>query len=361
MDHHPTRRAVLIGGAVLALGASAGGLLHTRSAAGDPAGTTSATGDGVALATVRQGPLAAELDQTGTLTYAAQRDGTGYPVVNQAAGLYTKLPATGQVVARGQVLYWIDDSPVLLLNGSRPFYRDLYRGRDGWDVRILNDNLEELGYDTSGSSEFTWSTKAALEDLQDARGADETGVLRLGQAVVLPGPLRISAVTARLGTRAVPGAPVATAATTTRQVVVQLDASQQGGVKVGDKAQITLPDNRVTPGRVSRIGTVAAATDPNSDVTLPVYLTLDKPKEAGTLDAAPVRVQITTAGVKNALSVPVTALVGRAGGGYAVERVTADGRREPVPVELGLFDDAAGQVQVTGALAAGDRVVVPAS
>jgi len=139
---------------------------------------------------------------------------------------------------------------------------------------------------------------------------------------------------------------------------VQLNASQQAQVKVGNKAQITLPDNRVTTGRVSRIGTVATQ-DKDGSATVPVYLALDKPKEAGTLDAAPVRVQITTAGVKNALIVPVTSLIG-AGAGYAVERVGAGGR-ETVPVKLGLFDDAAGMVQVTGDLRAGDRVVVPSS
>ena len=71
------------------------------------------------------------------------------------------------------------------------------------------------------------------------------------------------------------------------------------------------------------------------------------------------QVQITTAGVKNALIVPVTALVGRSGGGFAVEVVRAGGRRELVAVQLGLFDDADGLVQVEGDLRAGDRVVVP--
>ena len=47
-------------------------------------------------------------------------------------------------------------------------------------------------------------------------------------------------------------------------------------------------------------------------------------------------------------------------GGYAVEVVGADDIHRLVPVSLGLFDDADGMVQVTGAgLAAGQRVVVP--
>ena len=68
---------------------------------------------------------------------------------------------------------------------------------------------------------------------------------------------------------------------------------------------------------------------------------------------------ITTKGVESALSVPVTALVGKSGGGFAVEVVRAGERRELVAVKLGLFDTGDGRVQVEGELRAGDRVVVP--
>jgi multidrug efflux pump subunit AcrA (membrane-fusion protein) len=70
-------------------------------------------------------------------------------------------------------------------------------------------------------------------------------------------------------------------------------------------------------------------------------------------------VDITTKGVKSALSVPVTALVGKSGGGFAVEVVRDGGRRELVAVELGLFDTADGRVEVEGDLREGDQVVVP--
>ena len=58
----------------------------------------------------------------------------------------------------------------------------------------------------------------------------------------------------------------------------------------------------------------------------------------------------------------MTALIGQAGGGYAVEVAAGDrGQSRIVPVTLGLFDDAHGLVQVSGALTAKDRVVVPAT
>jgi multidrug efflux pump subunit AcrA (membrane-fusion protein) len=73
-------------------------------------------------------------------------------------------------------------------------------------------------------------------------------------------------------------------------------------------------------------------------------------------------VAITTKGVENALSVPVTAIVGRSGGGFAVEVIGSNGRRDLVPVKLGLFDTASGRVQVIeGDLHEGEQVVVPSS
>ena len=116
-------------------------------------------------------------------------------------------------------------------------------------------------------------------------------------------------------------------------------------------------------GRVERFGRVAQTPaeqgNTAADATIPTFISLDDPAKAGGLDQAPVQVDITTKGVDSALSVPVTALVGTSGGGYAVEVVRAGGRRELVAVTLGLFDTGGGRVQVEGDLRAGDSVVVP--
>jgi hypothetical protein len=170
------------------------------------------------------------------------------------------------------------------------------------------------------------------------------------------------------------GAPVQAGAvlgvTSTRRVVtIALDASQQTSVKVGDPVTITLPDNSTTPGRVTFVGTVATTPSSNgqggggsSTPTIEVDVTPDHPAATGRLDQAPVDVSITTATVRNALVVPVTALVALAGGGYAVEVAEAGGVHRLVAVTVGLFDDADGLVQVrSSGLASGQRVVVPAS
>src|SRR5262249_26478282 len=115
-------------------------------------------------------------------------------------------------------------------------------------------------------------------------------------------------------------------------------------------------------GRVDQLGSVARSTGKNDgagDATIPASIGLDDPGKARGLDQAPVQVEITTQGVQSALSVPVTAVVGKSGGGFAVELVRGGGRRELIAVKLGLFDTAGGRVQVEGDLREGERVVVP--
>jgi peptidoglycan hydrolase-like protein with peptidoglycan-binding domain len=304
----------------------------------------------------------------GTLTYRGRPDGSQYPVINQAHGTYTELPVGGDKIACGAVLYRVDDKPVLLMCGTVPAYRDLYAGEAGNDVRQLNTNLHDLGYDAGAgvdpnSNSFTWRTQQALEKLQQNKGFDVTGELDIDDAVFLPESVRIASVAGELGGSAQPGAPVMHATSDTPEVQVALDASQQGQVVTGDLAQVDLPGNTSVTGKVDRLGRVAqlpAGQNNNAgQATIEAFISLDDPGKARGLDMAPVHVEITTEGVENALSVPVTALVGKAGGGFAVEVVRNGGRRELVAVKLGLFDTGGGRVQVEGNLHEGDQVVVP--
>jgi hypothetical protein len=115
---------------------------------------------------------------------------------------------------------------------------------------------------------------------------------------------------------------------------------------------------------VSAVGSVAStpSDDAESTPTIDVTVRLLRQSAAGRLDQAPVSVAITTGSVENALVVPVNALLALTGGGYAVEVVNAAGVHRLVPVELGLFDDAQGLVEVSGSgVRAGQRIVVPAS
>jgi multidrug efflux pump subunit AcrA (membrane-fusion protein) len=345
-----------------------------------------ASGAPPATATIERGRLATQVSATGTLTYAAQANGFPYSVVNQATGVLTALPRVGDVITCGRALYRVDGHPVALLCGNTPLYRSLSEGMKGWDVKELNRNLADLAYADSAqldpSGYFGSATRFALKDLKVDLGLARTGSLDPGQAVALPGPLRISSVSATLGSPAQPGAPIAEATSTARRVEVNFDPSQAEGVKVGDRASITLPNNRTTPGVVRSVGAVAVDTGSasgsntgsgsgsdsgaggGSGSSTPMIAVLITPKHLSDvrgIQEAPVQVSIITGRIRNALSVPVTALLARTGG-YAVETVDAGGQRHQVTVELGAFDHANGLVQVSGSgLRAGQRVVVPAT
>jgi hypothetical protein len=369
-DLGPPRRGRrwLVAGSVIALLAVAAGVV----VAADPfrrghrsSGDAIDNGVRTSLATVTRTSLSSQTQVTGTLGYIGS-----YDVVNQVPGLVTALPSVGQVVRDGQILYEVSEAPVVLLYGSIPAYRSLADGMSGADVRELNADLVALHYATTSelsatSDYFSWWTKEALEKLQAHLGETQTGRLTLGQVVFLPSAARITSVRATLGAPAAPGAPVLQASSTTRRVTVALDAAQQSQVRVGDRVTITLPDSQTTPGRVTSIGTVATTAPSTgggsgSSPTVAVDITPLDPAATGRLDQAPVQVSITTASVRSALVVSVTALLALASGGYAVETVGSHGAHQLVPVTLGLFDNAAGLVQVSGSeLAAGQHVVVP--
>jgi peptidoglycan hydrolase-like protein with peptidoglycan-binding domain len=282
---------------------------------------------------------------------------------------YTALPPVGKIVKRGERLFSISGQPVVLFYGPVAAWRAFLPGMSaGRDVAELNRNLEALGYEQGpfGDS-FTSGTSAAIDAFQSAHGLTQTGQLLLGSIVFEPGRVRVTAVTPTVGATVQPG-PVLSVTSTRRQVTIALDAAQQSQLKVGDPVVITLPDNSTTPGRVSYVGTVA--TTPSSDQggggggsatpTIEVDVAPSDPAATGHLDQAPVNVSITTASVRRALVVPVNALLALANGGYALEEIGSGGAHQLVAVNLGLFDDQDGLVQVTGTgLAAGQRVVVP--
>jgi peptidoglycan hydrolase-like protein with peptidoglycan-binding domain len=370
---HPGRWLASAGVAVIVAAAAVAATVTHPFGTAHPAPPAD-NGAATSLATVARRTITAQAQVSGTLGYAGS-----YSIINKASGTYTSLPGAGSVIRQGDVLYRVNGAPVVLLYGTTPAYRALAEGATaadvaGPDVRQLNAALIALGYASRdeldpASDEFSWRTKAAVEKLQAQLGVSQTGQLALGDVVFLPTAVRITAVPAALGGQAGPGMTPLTATSQRRVVTVALDAAQQSQVAKGDKVAITLPDGKVTPGMVSAVGKVAASPSSGSgSATITVTISLAHPAQAGTLDQAPVLVSITTASAPDALVVPVTALLALAGGGYAVEVAAAGGAaggtagsaHRLVPVALGLFDDADGLVQVTGAgLTAGQRVVVP--
>ena len=142
---------------------------------------------------------------------------------------------------------------------------------------------------------------------------------------------------------------------------VDLDATKQSEAKVGEQVTVELPNGSTVNGKVSAVSPVAQSSSGSgngngggnggsgsgnapSSASIPVTITLSGHVPDAGLDQAAVSVNFEQQEASNVLSVPVTALLATAGGGYNVQAAAAP--RALIPVTVGLF--AAGYVQISG-------------
>jgi len=347
------RRARIVTGAAVGVAAVAAAVILADG--GEKAGAQRSPEAPTAVATVERRDLVDRETITGTLGYAGASKLTA-----GATGTLTAIRDSGSVARRGRALYDVDDEPAAwLLYGSLPAWRDFTPWMsDGDDVRQLERNLRALGYDADHDmtidDDWTWATTAAVERFQDDHGLTEDGTLGQGEVVFRDGPTRIGEMQATVGQPVAPGTPLAHLSSTRRQVTVALEADRQELVETGDDVAVELPNGKAARGRVTDVGEVA--TTPQSedeDSTIDVTIALRGRAGHGTgLDQAPVDVGFASDRRKDVLAVPVTALLARSGGGFAVETTA----RRFVPVEPGMF--AEDYVEVSGSgLREGMRVV----
>lgn len=287
------------------------------------------------------------------------------------AGVLTWLPAAGAVVERGQRLYEVSGAGVYLLYGTVPMHRRLGVGVSGSDVQELEQNLLGLGFGHDvgliADGTFTAADAAAVREWQAASGLPQTGSVDLGAVVFEPGAVRVAANHGTVGGAYAAGQPVLDLTDTAHVVTVSLDTAMESSVKAGDAVTVQIPSvAQPVAGTVTDVSHVAQAPSNQNNqagpprATVAVTIRLNDPAAGGSLDQVPVRVSITDQVRQNVLAVPVTALIARSDGTFAVEVIRAGGRTA-ITVHTGLFGDN-GLVEVTGqGLSAGDRVQVPVS
>jgi len=300
---------------------------------------------------VQKMDLAEKETMTGDLGY-----GTPQALAGRRPGTITALPTQGSVLDRNSVIYQVDARPVVLFLGTLPLYRTLSAGMtDGPDVKLVEENLRDLGYRGFGTpnEEFTTATATAIKKWQKKLGVDQTGVIELGDVVVTATPVRVSTVSAALGADA--AGEVLEYTDTTRWVTAELDETQKDLAKVGAKVTLTV-DGKAVPGTVMTV-IPGAAPDPNDPAadqtqTYTATVSIDDVAAIGAVDSGSVDVVVTSGERKGVLAVPVGALLALAEGGYAVE--LASGKL--VAVTTGLYAD--GMVEVSGeGLTEGAQVV----
>jgi peptidoglycan hydrolase-like protein with peptidoglycan-binding domain len=371
------RRTLLItGAAVLISGGAVAGLVLTR----DSGGKDAAVNPGLppATADVTRTTLVDTKTVSGTLGYGAPA-----PISASGTGTLTWIAPVGSTVKRGEPLFKVDERPVADLYGSLPMYRTLRAGTNGRDVRQLERNLAALGYGGSTvDGAYTASTVVAVRAWQAKLGLPETGTVEPGQVVFTRGPIRIAGHMARVGDTlgresAEGGASVLSYTGTSRRVTVELEVADSALAVRGRTVTVKVPGRPAVRGRIARVGTVAtaqrttgdggAASDEGgapdasgsaaSDASIEVTVTIADQKALGSLDRAPVDVDLVSSKREEVLVVPVAALLALAKGGFGVQVVAGD-RTRTVPVKTGMF--AAGQVEVSGeGIAEGLSVGVP--
>jgi peptidoglycan hydrolase-like protein with peptidoglycan-binding domain len=352
------RRLGIAATAIAVAGVAAAATGVGRGSGGAPSVPTSTP----ATAQVQRTDLVATERINGTLGYS-----TLPPIVLHRGGTYTSVPDEGATIQPGQPLVVVDGRPIVLLSGDVPAYRALGPGvTDGDDVTELEAALVAIGFDPNRQitvdRHFTDATAAAIELFQHWFGLAQTGALDLGDVVFEPEPVRVGTRQAQLGAAAAPGDQPFVATSVTRVVTVELDASRQSGVDVGEPVRIDLLQGQSTSGKVASVGRVAS-TPTTGDAsgparpTVPMTVTIDDPTSAGTFDQQPVQIDLATASRQHVLAVPVTALVALAEGGDGLEVVDPSGQHRYVAVTTGLFTDTL--VEITaGPVSEGTTVVV---
>jgi peptidoglycan hydrolase-like protein with peptidoglycan-binding domain len=347
------RERAAVAAAALALVAGGAGY----AIAGDDGEATSETASPATATTEIKRQDLVETDTVdGTLGYSDERT-----VVNRLPGTVTWTPAVGNVVRVNRPLYEVDGRKVYLLDGSYPVYRPLTAGLAGKDVLQLERNLRALGFDEDRAMRVdrTWDagTTAAVRGWQRSKGIADTGAIEAGRVVFQPGGRRVATLSADTGSPAASGAPddqqsppaLMTTTSTKRIVTVDLETTQYSLADKGASVLVEMPDGNKVAGTITRVGRVAEKPPPSaedSDPPATIELTIRLERRSGVaLDQAPVDVELEKKRARDVLTIPVTALLARQGGTFAIE-VRDGNRRRTVPVKTGLYTD--GDVEISG-------------
>ncbi|WKK24304.1 peptidoglycan-binding domain-containing protein [Streptomyces olivoreticuli] len=356
----PPRKAVLGVASVMLVLAAGGGACAVYGTGGD--GKPAVNNAPVTTAKVTRSDLVTSTSFSGTLTYASQRD-----LKAGAAGTVTaRPPKAGDTIRRNQPLYEVDRVPVVLFHGEVPMYRELKKGVDGIDVVQLTENLRALGYDgVSGVGKFDAGTEAAVKRWQKRLGVEQTGVVKPEHLVFLPDEVRVADAKAQSGDKVEANAPVLTLSSAERVVTAQVEDMMRAKLKQGSAVKVSVPGAGEKPGRITKITLAAAesgADAPSGAASggkpkATVEITLDGTVGPTVQDRLPVTVAFADQVTKDALTVPVEALVALREGGYGVQVVTGSAKKT-VQVTPGTYAD--GKVELTGsALTEGTLVEVP--
>lgn len=267
--------------------------------------------------------------------------------------ILTRVAALGSAVTGGTTLYASDDRPVVALLGDAVLWRDLELGvGDGDDVRMLEENLQAMGYGAglSVDTSFTSATASAVQSWEKALGRpDPDGAVTLGDAVVVGSPTEVSAQLVPAGHTLRAGAVVLNLSSVAEIVASRVPADTVSAWASGTAVTLAWSDGATAAATVVSTGREVV------DGTVALTVAADE-AAAARVSGTPVTVRLTVHRSQNALAVPVAAIRSGTTGGAVVVVLDGSAERE-VPVMTGIVSG--GWVEVSGGLVDGQVVVLP--
>jgi hypothetical protein len=280
-------------------------------------------------------------------------DGAGQTALSQPAAILTGVAALGSAVTAGTTLYTSDGQPVVALLGDAVLWRDLQLGvGDGNDVRMLEENLQVMGYGAglTVDTTFTSATASAVESWErDLGRSDPDGTVTLGDVVVVGSATEVSAQLMQAGRTLGAGDSVLTLSSTAQVIAARVPADMVTSWASGTAVTLLWSDGATAAATVVSTGREVVAG------TVAVTVTADE-AAAARVSGTPVTVSLTVRTSVGALAVPVAAIRSGNAGGAVVVVLDRSAERE-VPVTTGIV--AGGWVEVTGGLVEGQVVVLP--
>lgn len=257
----------------------------------------------------------------------------------------------GSTITAGDELFRVQGRPVVAAPGRYPYWRSLKAGDSGVDVKQLQAGLAGAGLKPGTvDGRFGAATKVALTKWQKAHRLPATGTLDPASVAVAQWPARVGDVSVSTGASIATGATAISLTRPTMAISLDLSPAQATRVRVGNPVSINL-GTRTLSGRIDRIAAVATTGD---KPVYPATVTVRTPVKVA--DGTTLSADIALARAKDALAVPVAAVVQDGKGSAAVRVRASDGIVRSVPVRTGIQSGA--YVAVSGALNEGQDVVI---
>ncbi|MCP3939825.1 MAG: hypothetical protein GY708_31165 [Actinomycetia bacterium] len=328
---------------------------HQDDEVGESESTATTEPQNLNLAVVAQKDFVETTEIEGTLGF-----GSPSALPNRASGTVTWLPDPGTIVNFGDILYSVNDVPVVYVPGQIPAYRSMDTKAEGTDVLQLEQWLDDQGFmeplAATVDGDYTSYTGLAVEDWYEAV-YERTGLDTIADGHVVFGtePFRISSVSTTLGST-INGGSALSSTSQTRLVSVQLDPALSGIIAEGDSVIVELPDESEVEATVTLVADVVTTQGEGQQSQSWIDVELTLAGSGSAFDESPVTVRVEEAIELDAVVVPIPALLALAEGGYAVE-IVRDGEIVLVGVQIGGF--LLNEASVSGDLRPGEQVIIP--